>query len=110
MTNRIFRICLLGVMVLNSPLFTESDLLIVKGGTSDYSIYCSRTAVASVKKAASEIQRVINVSSGVFLPIVSTPRQPMISLGENEAFKKLNISIADIGDESFKIITNDRNI
>lgn len=89
----------------------EKSVNIVRDKISDYSIYFESGAPSSVKLAADELQRVISISSGVKLPIVNQPRSPMICLGDNlSAAAVCPEKIENLPDESFCIITKDRNI
>ena len=77
---------LLGLSVV--PSLTAGDsasLVLTEKGKSSYVIYHSEKAPQSVKTAAEEIQRVIEISTGVKLEIVHEPTATMICLGDNES-------------------------
>ena len=60
-----------------------APLGIVRGGRSAYSIYYSPKAPEAVHRAASELQRVVEASTGARMAIVKEPvRSPMIVLGD----------------------------
>jgi hypothetical protein len=88
----------------------ESALALIKDGQSDYGIYYHASAPSCVKRAATEMQRVIRISTGVTLPILAEPRNPMICLGENDASRKAGFSSERIPDEGFRIVTKGVNI
>ena len=54
-----------------------APLAVVEKGRSSYVVYHEPEAPASVRLAATELQRILRLSTGVELPIVHTPRSPM---------------------------------
>lgn len=88
----------------------NTELTLVRDGQSAYGIYHDAYAPACVKNAAAEMQRVIKVSTGVTLPILSAPKDPMICLGDNAVSRKAGFSSDRIPDEGFRIVTRGANI
>ena len=84
-----------------------SDVLrIVQDGKSGYVIYCDPAAVVWVRDSAKEVQRVLQVSTGVELPISREPTDRMICLGDNESARKAGVTLAaDAADDSFVLRT-----
>jgi hypothetical protein len=78
---------------------------LVEKGASPYSIYHDPAAPASVKLAAEEIQRVIELSTGVKLPVVAQPATPMICLGDNAASRRAGLSADALPDEGYRLVT-----
>ena len=62
-----------------------APLPLVVEGRSDYAIYHAADAPDSVKEAVAELREYIRKVTGASLPIVQQPREPMISLGMNDA-------------------------
>lgn len=86
-------------------------LRIIENGKTDYGIYCHAGAPASVQEAAKEIQRVLNVATGVELPLLREPAERMICLGDNEASRAVDASLpADAAADSFLLRTAGRTL
>ena len=85
-------------------------LLLARRGRSDYRIVLSKTASATEKRAAEELQRFLREISGAVLPIV-TDDEPLtgheIVLGNNRhlAELKTKIDFAALGEEGFTLRT-----
>lgn len=75
------------------------------GGRSAWVIYRAPDAPPSVQLAATELQRVLRISTGAELPIVDEPAQPMICLGDNEASRAVGLSAEDLPRDGFRIRT-----
>jgi hypothetical protein len=88
----------------------ESSLVLVKDGQSAYGIYYDGKAPSCVKRAATEMQRVIRISTGATLPILAEPKNPMICLGDNAVSRESGFSSEGIPDEGFRIVTRGENI
>ncbi len=88
----------------------KEQLVLVKDGRSAYGIYYDAKAPLCVKRAATEMQRVIRISTGVTLPILASPKDPMICLGDNAASREAGFSAERIPDEGFRIVTHGANI
>jgi hypothetical protein len=82
----------------------------VRDGQSAYGIYYDTNAPACVRTAATEMQRVIRLSTGVTLPILAAPRNPMVCLGDNAATRDAGFSAEGIPDEGFRIVTRGANV
>lgn len=85
-------------------------LTLAAGGKSAYVIYRDAAAPPSVQLAAQELQRVIKLSTGAELPIVDAPADKMICLGDNAASQKLGLSVKDLKDDGFLIVTRNRSL
>lgn len=88
---------------------TAQGLTLVEGGKSAYVIYREASAPPSVKLAAEELQRVIRASTGVELPIVAEPAQPMIYVGANDSEQACPLT-AGLVDDGFTIVTRGGNL
>ncbi|MEN6305606.1 MAG: DUF4838 domain-containing protein, partial [Armatimonadia bacterium] len=84
-------------------------LTLVQGGKSAYVIYREAAAPPSVKLAAAELQRVIKASTGVELPIVEQPTEPMIYVGANDSEQPCPLT-ARLVDDGFTIATRGGNL
>ncbi|MBT4817232.1 MAG: DUF4838 domain-containing protein, partial [Lentisphaerae bacterium] len=82
-----------------------APVTLVEDGKSAYTIYVAPDAVGSVSRAAQELRRVIQVSTGVALPIGHTPTEAMICLGDNAAARGAGIKVTDMLPESFRFLT-----
>ena len=88
----------------------DDSLVLVSGQTSPYRIYCDPGAPASVKRAAGEVQRVIEVSTGVRLPVTQQPASPMVALGDSDAAREAGLVGEEIPFEGFRIVTKGRDV
>lgn len=98
------------VLILGVATVIAEDIRLVQDGKSEYSIYFSLQAPASVKTAAEELRHYIEKSSGVRLPIINAPRSPMIVLGCNAEAKKAGFDFANIPEDGFKMTSSGGNI
>ena len=89
---------------------SAADLAFVNGGQSSHVIYHAATAAPSVKLAAQELQRVIQASTKVELPIRTEPASPMICLGDNASARQAGLSPESLPDDSFLISTQGTNL
>ncbi len=79
---------LLGIglaIVALTAVAAAQPLTLIAGGRSDFVIYREAAAPPSVKLAAQELQRCLKASTGVELPIVEQPAEPMIVVGANDS-------------------------
>ena len=88
----------------------RGTLPIANGGKSEYVIYHAPDAPASVRTAAMELQRVLNVSTFALLPIVNEPKTPMICLGDNAAAHQVGLSAVGLPLEGFRVATKGKNL
>lgn len=98
---------------LGVALFTSchaAPLALVQGGRSNFVIYVAAEAPASVKGAAAELRDYVQKATGAPLPIVNTPREPMICLGDNPVAQRAGMSAANLPMEGFRIVTKGRNL
>jgi len=92
---------------------TRADVTIVTQGKSTFSIVIPANAPSSVQAAAQELQNAINLSTHAKLPVVkddSTVTGNFISLGSTAQAAAAQISVADIGEEGFKITAKSQNV
>ncbi|MDP7251182.1 MAG: DUF4838 domain-containing protein [Planctomycetota bacterium] len=78
--------------------------------SSDYSIYLDAAAPSTVKLAAEELQRGIEISTGIRLPISGKPAERMICLGNNAAARKAGLSSDSFPDDGFRIVTKGKHL
>lgn len=88
----------------------KPQVVLVEKGTSPYVIYVPKNAPSSVREGGSELQRVIEVSTGCRLPIVDAPAKPMLALGESEPARRAGIDTSKLPLEGFCIRTSGRDV
>jgi hypothetical protein len=96
------------VMTLGGVIYADVEL--VKDGKPVAEIVLSENAISSVKLAAEDLQKHLELISGAKLPIVMKPSDSVknhVYVGESEYTKKLGISVDDLKPEGFKIIVKD---
>lgn len=84
--------------------------VLAEQGASAYIIYHATSAPASVKQAATELQRVLRLSTGATLPIRTEPAAPMICLGDNPSALAAGIAGEALPYEHFLIRTIGDNL
>lgn len=88
----------------------SGDIVLVKEKRSAYVIYHDAKAPASVKEAAKELQRVLEIATRARLPIVRMPGEFMIVLGDTPETRQAGIDPATFSEETFAIKTLGRNV
>jgi len=83
--------------------------LAVDDATS-FVIYRDDAAPQTVKDAATDLQRVLQLATGVQTPIVSSPASPMICLGDNASAAQAGFSSSAMADEAYRIVTKNGNL
>ncbi|MGD9497682.1 MAG: hypothetical protein AB7Y46_15380, partial [Armatimonadota bacterium] len=78
---------------------------LVQGGASDFVIYHAPDAPPSVRAAAADLQRYIELATGARLEVVTEPAEPAIALGA-----AAGLDLADVPLEGFRIVTRDGSI
>ncbi len=81
---------------------------IVQAGKSEYRIVVPKTAPSSLKAAALELQRAVELSTGVKLPVVDESQQQAgnyISLGATAQAAKANLTTKGVAEEGFRIVS-----
>ncbi len=78
---------------------------LAQGGRSAWVIYREVDAPESVLLAATELQRVLRLSTGTELPIVDAPASPMICLGDNAAARDASVSAEGLPRDGFRTRT-----
>lgn len=86
-----------------------ADLTVVENGRSDYSIYYEVTSPRH-RPAATELQRLIEAATGVKLPIVTQPAEPMIAVGDSAAVREAGFAPDQLPVEGFRIVTREPNL
>ena len=79
------------------------DITLVKKGGTAYVIYHAAQASASVKEAAKELQRVLEISTRAQLPIVRRPGEFMIVLGDTPETRRAGIDPGKLPEEGFEL-------
>lgn len=76
---------------------------IVANGESSYTILYASTAPFSVREAAVELQRCVEIATGVRLTLKegARPKTPIISLGQTDALRESGLSADGMAQESF---------
>lgn len=97
-------LCLLVFALMAGSGACAGELALAEAGRSAYGIYMEKDAPESVKDAAAELQKYIEISTGAKLPLVSQPQEKMIALGNSAAATAAGIA-ADIPEEGFRIKT-----
>ncbi len=95
-------------LLLSYAVYGEVDLVVDGKGVAD--IVVDKDALSSVKTAADDLQKHIELMSGAKLDIVNTPSESVknhIYVGPSEYTKKLGVSVDDLKVEGFKIIAKD---
>ena len=102
---------LIGVLLLQAGGWCAAQpLTVVHEGQSEYVIYHAAHCPSSVVEAAAELQHYLQAVCGVRLEVVTTPRSPMISLGDTPAAREAKIPADDIGLEGFRIATRGQDL
>jgi len=89
---------------------SRADLTIVANGKSKFTIYVAADAQPSVKQAASELQRVLKIATGVELPIRNEPSTPMICLGNNASSAQAGVNTDGLPTDAFKMVVKGGNL
>lgn len=84
---------------------TAQPLPLVAAGKSEYVIYHAANAPGSVRVAAAELQRVLQVATAAQLPIVTTPAEKMICLGASDAAGQAGVTADNLPGDAFRIVT-----
>lgn len=99
---------LLVVLALRS--LAAEPLELVAEGRSRYVIHRDPAGPPSVRLAAQELQRVIQVATGVLLPLSDAPAVPMISVGSNPAADAAGIRAEDLPHDAFRMVIRDGSL
>jgi hypothetical protein len=90
-----------------------SNTTIAANGKSTFAIVLPAQAPTSVQNAAEELQKDIELATGVKLPLQNDGGKTaasFISLGNTEEAKTAGISSGKMADESYRIVTKNGNI
>ena len=88
-----------------ASLAARSDagpLTLAENGRSAYQICSDSKAPASIRRAAHELRRILEVATGAKLPIAPAPATPMICLGVNASSREagLDKDLPEIGKQA----------
>ncbi len=89
---------------------SAADLAVISGGKSEFSIYHSPDAPRTVKAAAKDLQSYLEMATGAKLPIVNSPKKPMISLGDNASVRAAGLDVSKVPEAGFRIFAKDGSI
>lgn len=95
---------------LSGWLSGEKDLVIASRSRSSFSIYVATNAANSIKKAAIDLQHVLEVSTGAKLAVTNIPVSPMICLGDNEESHRAGLFAESLSAEAFIITVKKGNL
>ncbi len=98
------------VSIMLTTVALAQPITLVDGGATRYSIYHAPDAPTSVRSAAIELQRVLQIATGVELPIVTEPASPMIALGDSPAADAAGLRGTEIPFEGYRILTSGENL
>lgn len=104
-------VALLSVLVCGTlAAAQQTPLPLVAAGGSAYIIYRDPAGPPSVLRAASELQRVVKVATGVELPLRDEAVPPMICVGDNAAARAAGLTTADLPDDGLRMVTKEGNL
>ena len=90
--RRLIATCAFGAVVAWLAAHASAGpLTLTQNGKSAYRIYCDPKAPSSIRRAAHELRRILEVATGAKLPIVSAPATPMICLGVNASSQEAGL-------------------
>jgi len=117
MRKNMIRLLTAGLVLIGCMGCEEQSLQIVQDGRSPYRIVVAADAVEGPKFAAEELQRYLQESTGVRIPIQTfpsakdlAPDQPLIVIGQSDYTHALGISLKNAKPESFVIKTVGKNL
>ena len=103
----------LGVLSLALAGIADAGVLLVKDGQAVADIVVDTNALSSVKLAAEDLQKHLELMSGAKLPIVSAPSENVenhVYVGPSEYTRKLGVTAEDLKVEGFKIIAKGHDL
>lgn len=101
---------LLGLLASATLALAQQPLPLVVAGGSAYVIYRDPAGPPSVQRAASELQRLIKIATGVELPLRDEPVPFFVSVGDNAASRAAGLTTADLPDDGFRLVTREGNL
>ncbi len=104
------RLVLLSAATMWAGFIHAAPLPLVDDARSAFVIYHEANAPSSVKRAAGELQRVVEVATGVKLPIRQEPAMAMIALGDTDAARKAGLDVAKLSYDGYCMRTRDGNL
>jgi hypothetical protein len=87
-----------------------APLPLVENDRSAFVIYHEASAPSSVKAAAAELQRVVEIATGVKLPIQQQLATPMIALGDTEAARQAGLDTSKLSYDGYFMRTRGGNL
>ena len=89
---------------------TAQGLALVRDSKSDYAIFHTADAPASVRTGAVELRHYIREATGAELQIVTSPAEKMICLGDGPAARKAGLTVKDLELEGFRVAVRDDDL
>lgn len=89
------------------------EIPLVRDGASRFVILRAANAPASVRTAATELQRYVELATGAKLPIVAgdaPAARPFIALGDTPAARAVGLAARDVAPEGFRLLSRDGNL
>lgn len=96
-----------------TTLRANAQVKLAQGSKSTFTIVIPTEAPTSVKNAATELQKDIELATGAKLPLQkdnATVSTPVISLGSTQQAKTAGFSSEKMADESYRIVTKGGNL
>jgi hypothetical protein len=91
----------------------QDDLTLTRDGVSRFVIVRAANAPASVRTAATELQRYVELTTGAKLPLIAgdaPPTVPVIALGDTPTARAAGLVARDVPTEGFRLLTRDGNL
>jgi Domain of unknown function (DUF4838)/Carbohydrate family 9 binding domain-like len=107
---RFMSLCAVLMACAISLAYAAEPLPLVEKGKSPYTIYIAKGSPESVKDAATELQRVVQLSTDLTLKISNTPTSPMIALGDSPSALKAGLVGSKMPFEGFRIETKGKDV
>ncbi len=104
---------LAAAFIAGAALAAQDDLTLARDGVSRFVIVRAANAPASVRTAATELQRYIELTTGAKLPLIAggaPPAVPVIALGDTPTARAAGLVARDIPPEGFRLLTRDGNL
>jgi hypothetical protein len=99
--------------IAGSAFAAQDDLTLTRDGVSRFVIVRAANAPASVRTAATELQRYVELTTGAKLPLIAgdaPPAVPVIALGDTPTARAAGLVARDIPTEGFRLLARDGNL
>ena len=103
---------LAGIVALSLWPAAYGEVTLVKDGQPQAEIVVHANALSSVKLAAEDLQKHLELMSGAKLPIVNAPSQGVedhVYVGESEFTRKLGFKLGEFKNSGFEIVVKDHD-